>query len=54
MSKPQRLPGWKTGMHIIGDIRMNWPVVMIYNLLYKLICGSLSAESRRFDGSEDW
>jgi len=51
---PQRLPGWKIGMRRVGDIRMNWPTVMSYNLLsHKLICGSLSMESRRFNVSED-
>jgi len=45
---------WKTGMQRVGDIRMNWLVVMSYNLLRELICGSLSMESRRFNVSEDW
>jgi len=45
---PQRLPGWKTGMWRVGDIRMNWPIVMSYNLRH----GSLSTESRRFNVSE--
>jgi len=51
---PQRLPGWKTGRQRAGDIRMNWPIVMSYNLLHELICGSLSTESRRLNVSEDW
>jgi len=51
---PQRLPGWKTGMWRVGDIRMNWPIVRSYNLLHDLVCGSLSMESRRFNDSEDW
>jgi len=33
----------------VGDIRINWPTVMSYNLLLELICGSLSMESRRFN-----
>jgi len=50
---PQKLLGWKTGMQRVGDIRMNWPFVMSYNLLHELICGSLSTESRKFSVSED-
>jgi len=38
---PQRLPEWKTGMWRVGDIIMNWPIVMTYNVLHELICGSL-------------
>jgi len=41
-------------MKRVGDIRMNWPIVMSYNLLRELICGSLSVEIRRFNVSEDW
>jgi len=41
---PQKLPGWKTGMWRVDDICMNWPIVMSYNLLRELICGSLSTE----------
>jgi len=37
----------------VGDIRMNWTIVMSYNLLHELICGSLSMESRRFNIGED-
>jgi len=51
---PQRLSGWKTGMWRVGDIRMNLPVVMSYNLFHELVCGSLSTESRRFNVCEDW
>jgi len=51
---PQRLPGWKTGMWRVGDIRMNWPIVMSYNFLHKVICGSLSTESRRFNIGKNW
>jgi len=36
------------------DIRINWPIVINYNLLDELICGSLSTNSRRFNVSEDW
>jgi len=32
---PQRLPGWKTGMRKVSNIRMNWPIVMSYNLLHE-------------------
>jgi len=50
---PQRLPGRKTGMRRVGDVRMNWPIVTNYNLHHELTCGSLSTE-RRFNVSEDW
>jgi len=36
-------------MQRVGDIRINWPTVMSYNLLLELICGSLSMESRMFN-----
>jgi len=34
---PQRLPGWETDMQRVGDIRMNWPTAMSYNLLHDLM-----------------
>jgi len=36
------------------DIRMNWPIVMCYNLRHEIICGSLSTESRKFSVGENW
>jgi len=51
---PQRLPGWETGTWRVGNIRMNWPVVVCYNLLHELLCGSLSMESRWFNVGENW
>jgi len=39
---------------LVIDIRMNWPIVMSYNLLHELICGSLSTESKKFNVSENW
>jgi len=41
-------------MQRVNDIRMNRHIVLSYNLLHKLVCDSLSMESRRFSVGKDW